>query len=367
MVDAEIGVSLRFNEQRHSHHRAMAEQRQADHGAFEDAFGEVIHSLANLDFTHRTGGQMPEAWRGLAGTLNGALEDMQRHLGSALDRSDASVSMVQALSAQADQLSDRSSAQSQGLDGTAATLADVSGRMKANLSDVRRTETVAQETRQNAEQSGRIVGEAMSAMADIETSAEKIGQIIGVIDEIAFQTNLLALNAGIEAARAGDSGRGFAVVAQEVRALAQRSADAAREIKQLVTGTKAQVEAGVDRVNRTQDAIGGIVRQVTEINGAIADIADRSSEDVDAINTLTGELGRIGAQARNDAELAVQVGRSGADLNSVVLELGQTIRQFHIGQAQPAAGAPFSRQAEARHQAALVSPSQRAISSGGGR
>src|SRR4030095_10951240 len=125
-------------------------------------------------------------------------------------------------------------------------------------------------TRAAVEESGEVVGRAISAMADIEQSAEKIGQIIGVIDEIAFQTNLLALNAGIEAARAGESGGGFAVVAQEVRALAQRSGDAAREIKQLVSNTKSQVEAGVERVGRTQDAISSIVEQVRGINDAIA-------------------------------------------------------------------------------------------------
>jgi methyl-accepting chemotaxis protein len=366
MVDAEIGVSLRFNELRHSHHRAMGEQRQADHGALDTAFGEVIRSLANLDFTHKTGEQMPDSWRELAGSLDGALEDIGQHLAAAAERGDASDAMSQALSAQANQLAERSAAQSASLAGTASTLGDITGRLKANLGETRKAEDAAQSTRSSAEQSGRIVGEAMSAMADIEASAEKIGQIIGVIDEIAFQTNLLALNAGIEAARAGDSGRGFAVVAQEVRALAQRSADAAREIKQLVTGTKAQVEAGVDRVNRTQDAIGGIVQQVTGINDAIAGIARRSGEEMAGLEAVAGELGRLGTQAGADSELASSIGRSGEDLQTVILELGRTIRKFHVRQPAPAgdASARPARGVQELSRMAVPAPA-RAIGYGG--
>lgn len=366
MVDAEIGVSLRFNELRHNHHRAMGEQRQADRGALEDVFGDLIRSLANLDFTHRTGGQMPDDWRELAGTLDGALDEVQRGLGDVIARGEQSAALAQALSAQAEQVCARSAAQSAELAGTAATLEEIGGRLKLNLVETRKAETAAQATRQSAEQSGRIVGEAMSAMADIEASAEKIGQIIGVIDEIAFQTNLLALNAGIEAARAGDSGRGFAVVAQEVRALAQRSADAAREIKQLVTGTKAQVDAGVDRVNRTQDAIGGIVRQVADINDAITGIVQQGAEEIGGLDTVAGDLGRISAQARADAELAGSAGQSGADLHAAIVELGRTIRQFHIGN-ESVAGGQGGRTEAAPPGRAPTAPPLLAVGYGGGR
>ena len=132
-----------------------------------------------------------------------------------------------------------------------------------------RARAVVGGARTSAERSGTVVRQAVEAMAGIEKSSREIGQIIGVIDEIAFQTNLLALNAGVEAARAGDAGRGFAVGASEVRALAQRSAEAAKEIKALISTSGVQVEQGVAYVGQTGEALVAIVRQVAEIDKVI--------------------------------------------------------------------------------------------------
>ena len=330
MVDAEIGVSLRFNELRHAHNRALGEQRREDRAELDRVFGETIRSLSQLDFSTRVSGEMPEAWRALAETLNGALDEIQSRLSSAADRAGESDRLVGALASGASALSARSAEQSANLIETANALGGIVERVRQTLGETRKAQSAAASTQQSVALSGNIVGEAMSAMADIEASAEKIGQIIGVIDEIAFQTNLLALNAGIEAARAGDSGRGFAVVAQEVRALAQRSADAAREIKQLVTGTKAQVEAGVEHVHRTQDAIGNIVRQVEGINDAITGIVRESAVDAEGLTGVSAEIGRAGRALEADAADAGRLGGAGGDLHTVILELGRTIREFHV-------------------------------------
>ncbi len=187
-----------------------------------------------------------------------------------------------------------------------------------------------------------------------------------------------ALNAGIEAARAGESGRGFAVVAQEVRALAQRSGDAAREIKQLVSNTKSQVEAGVERVGRTQDAISSIVEQVRGINDAIAGIADETAEQVSGLQLATSELGRIGSEIQAlSAGQALGAKETCDNLHTVILELGQTIRQFHVQRQAPKVVPPraiaplaVARQDEAdeaKEQASTTVSAFRVASPDGGR
>ena len=141
-----------------------------------------------------------------------------------------------------------------------------------------------------------MVRDAMAAMTAIDKSSKQIGQIIGVIDEIAFQTNLLALNAGVEAARAGEAGRGFAVVASEVRALAQRSAEAAKEIKGLISASTAQVDQGVVLVGQTGEALERIVSQVVEISGSIAEIAVSAQEQstgLEQVNTAVTEMSQM--------------------------------------------------------------------------
>jgi methyl-accepting chemotaxis protein len=154
----------------------------------------------------------------------------------------------------ADDLSRRTEQQAASLEETAAALDEITATVRKTADGARQANAVVADTRGEAERSGEVVRKAVAAMGEIETSSRQIAQIIGVIDEIAFQTNLLALNAGVEAARAGEAGRGFAVVASEVRALAQRSSDAAKEIKTLINASSQQVENGVDLVNRTGEA-----------------------------------------------------------------------------------------------------------------
>ena len=257
MVDVEIAVSLRFNELRLAHQRTLVEQRQSDQSDVINIFGDVIRNLAERDLSARVRDDIPDAYRELAEMLNQAVADLQNDLTS-VDRQTASIkATTDRLSSDAKRFAEKAGAHTSNMNSTAGGLSELASRVRLSADQTKITEADVASARGAVVKSGEVVGEAISAMAQIESSAEKIGEIIGVIDEIAFQTNLLALNAGIEAARAGDSGRGFAVVAQEVRALAQRSTDAAREIKQLVTTTKSNVDEGVQMVGRTQDAILG--------------------------------------------------------------------------------------------------------------
>jgi methyl-accepting chemotaxis protein len=330
MVDVEIAVSLRFNELRQKHQRALADQRAADQAEAVELLLPAIAALAEKDLTVAIPADVPDAYRELADLLNQAIDGMRTSAAGQETQSRQAAGLTEAIGRGTTALVAASTEQSDRLGEAARQLAEITGQVKDGAAETAAAEKAASATRRAVEESGEVVGRAISAMADIETSAEKIGQIIGSIDEIAFQTNLLALNAGIEAARAGESGRGFAVVAQEVRALAQRSAEAAREIKTLVNGTKTQVDAGVEMVHRTQDAIGGIVRQVSEINDAIAGIARGAGEQAGSLGKVAAEIGSLGESVASNARLAASAGAEADELHTVIVELGRTVREFRI-------------------------------------
>ncbi|WFU48070.1 globin-coupled sensor protein [Sinorhizobium terangae] len=338
-VDTEIAVSLRFNALRQQHQRQLAEQRRDDETEVSDLFANFLQALGDGDLAVRLPEDASDAYQPIVTRLNASLDQIQAALQSADERSVAAEAMVSQLHARAAEFSGKAGGEAEALSRQAATLGGMTERVQAGSARIGETEAKANATRIAVERSGEIAGQAISAMADIEASAEKIGQIIGVIDEIAFQTNLLALNAGIEAARAGESGRGFAVVAQEVRALAQRSGEAAREIKQLVTGTKAQVEAGVERVARTQDAISSIVEQVISINAAVSGIARDAEDQVSDLRAATSEIGGISLAMQQSAALAESAASSSDDLHGVIEELSRTIRRFRFERHQAARAA----------------------------
>jgi methyl-accepting chemotaxis protein len=182
------------------------------------------------------------------------------------------------------------------------------------------------------------VRDAVGAMSGIEASSRQISTIIGVIDEIAFQTNLLALNAGVEAARAGDAGRGFAVVATEVRALAQRSADAAREIKTLISASGKQVEVGVKLVGETGQALGQIVAQVIRLNGLVTEIAASAQEQATGLQQVNSAVNQMDQVTQQNAAMVEQATAASHGLAREAAELSRLVGQFNTGatEAEPA-------------------------------
>jgi methyl-accepting chemotaxis protein len=194
------------------------------------------------------------------------------------------------ISQAADNIAGRTERQALVLRETSAALDEITSAVHKTAEGAAHAQDVVKTAKSNADKGGAIARQAIGAMGGIEKSSQQIGEIIGVIDEIAFQTNLLALNAGVEAARAGEAGRGFAVVASEVRALAQRSAEAAKEIKALITASRNQVDQGVDLVLETGKALEAIFAQVAEIDTVVSTIAASAREEATSLNEVTAAI-----------------------------------------------------------------------------
>ncbi|NVK15597.1 MAG: methyl-accepting chemotaxis protein, partial [Rhodobacteraceae bacterium] len=191
----------------------------------------------------------------------------------------------------------------------------------------------------DVEHSGEVVQGAIAAMNEIENSSNQISQIIGVIDDIAFQTNLLALNAGVEAARAGEVGRGFAVVASEVRALAQRSSDAAMEIKTLISASSGHVQDGVQKVDGAGKALGQVVSQVSRIAELVSGISSEAAEQAQGLNEINIGVSQLDSVTQKNASMVEEAGASIRVMNSETMGLNQLVGQFVLrGQGGGAAG-----------------------------
>ena len=213
--------------------------------------GAGLEKLAAGELTFRLTENVPEAFEKLRGDFNAAMEKLQGTMQAIAANTQGVRSGAEEITQASDDLSRRTEQQAASLEETAAALDQITATVRRTSEGANEARDVVSTSKKDAERSGDVVRETVSAMSGIETSSKQIGNIIGVIDEIAFQTNLLALNAGVEAARAGDAGRGFAVVATEVRALAQHSADAAKEIKTLISASTQQVDVGVKLVSET--------------------------------------------------------------------------------------------------------------------
>jgi methyl-accepting chemotaxis protein len=186
------------------------------------------------------------------------------------------------------------------------------------------------ETKTSANRSGDIVRNAVDAMGRIEGSSQKISQIIGVIDEIAFQTNLLALNAGVEAARAGEAGRGFAVVAQEVRELAQRSANAAKEIKALISASAHEVDTGVGLVRATGDALLEIERLVNRVNDSVDTIATAAKEQATGLAEINTSVNHMDQMTQQNAAMVEETSAAGQSLAEESRRLRQLLSRLKV-------------------------------------
>jgi methyl-accepting chemotaxis protein len=251
-----------------------------------------------------------------------------------------------------DNLSRRTEHQAATLEETAAALAEITAAVNSAAEAARNALGVVTEARGDAESSGRVVEEAVAAMGEISQSSRQISRIVSVIDDIAFQTNLLALNAGVEAARAGDAGRGFAVVASEVRALAQRSSEAAREIGGLISASGRHVEKGVDLVGEAGEALRRIATSVNGISDHVANIVHSAQEQSASLNEVNGSMTQLDQVTQQNAAMFEETSAASQSLMSQAEALAAQMARFKVGDATPREGRPKATSGPPRSTAA---------------
>jgi methyl-accepting chemotaxis protein len=319
--------------ERAQHEREKAIEAEADAFAM-DALGQALDRLASGDLTYRINAQLAPKTAQLKNDFNaaaGRLQDALRGINGATGGISAGSEEIAQAS---DDLSRRTEQQAASLEETAAALDEITATVRKTASGALEVSGLVAQARAGAERSGAIVDQAVSAMSQIETSSNQVNQIISVIDEIAFQTNLLALNAGVEAARAGEAGRGFAVVAQEVRALAQRSADAAKEIKTLISTSTQQVGAGVDLVAQTGEALRAIVGQVASIDALVKEIAASAQEQSTGLHQVNVAVNQMDQVVQQNAAMVEEATAATHSLKGEASELATLVGRFQVGSPQ---------------------------------
>lgn len=295
-----------------------------------EQLGEGLEKLAHGDLTYRLNRPFAADFEMLRRNFNATADQLSNTIGAValatheLDSGTANVAQ------NTDQLSRRTEQQAAALEQTAAALDEITVNVQNASQRTNEARSAAEAAKLNAVKSGEIVDRAVQAMARIESSSGQITSIIGVIDEIAFQTNLLALNAGVEAARAGDAGKGFAVVAQEVRELAQRAAQAAREINALIVKSSEEVRSGVQYVSETGDALKAIEKNIFVVNQQMEGIATAAREQASGLVEVNAAVNQMDQMTQQNAAMVEESNASSATLAQQTHALRDLISQFRI-------------------------------------
>ncbi len=333
-IEAEVEAHRAAAEaERAQREREKAAEAEADAFAMT-ALAQALDRLASGDLTFRITAQLAPKTARLKSDFNTAADRLQDALRGINGATGGIHAGSEEIAQASDDLSRRTEQQAASLEETAAALDEITATVRKTASGALEVSSLVAQARAGAERSGTIVEQAVTAMSQIETSSNQVNQIIGVIDEIAFQTNLLALNAGVEAARAGDAGRGFAVVAQEVRALAQRSADAAKEIKTLISTSSQQVGAGVDLVAQTGEALRAIVGQVASIDALVKEIAASAQEQSTGLHQVNVAVNQMDQVVQQNAAMVEEATAATHSLKGEAGELAVLVSRFQVGSTQ---------------------------------
>ncbi|MBP1886046.1 methyl-accepting chemotaxis protein [Sinorhizobium mexicanum] len=323
--------------ERQAEARARDEERVARARDLEQALDNVNRGLDELsrgNLRFRIAQTLAPDFDALRTAFNGSVETLERLVSLAGENANVIDGSCAELRTAADDLARRTGSQATALEEAAAALEEVATAVKMSSVGADEAQRSVGIASSDAAEAIRVVAETVGAMHDIANSSQRIGQIIGAIDEIAFQTNLLALNAGVEAARAGEAGKGFAVVAQEVRELAQRSAAAAREIKTLIDQATNDVSAGVALVGKTGEALSGIERHVQLISRQVLTIAQSAKEQASALGEITATVSQLDQITQQNASMVEETTAASESLAVEAGKLRNQLATFQTGQGR---------------------------------
>ena len=307
--------------------RAASAKEQAE---VVDGLAQGLQRLTAGDLTCRLDKPFAPAYESLRADFNATVTQLAEIMRTISHRASGIETASSETSAAADDLSRRTENQAANLQETATTLNEITNAVSRTAEGSAQADKMVGETGVEARESGEVVRRAVSAMSEIEASSKQIFQITGVIDEIAFQTNLLALNAGVEAARAGDAGKGFAVVAQEVRALAQRSAEAAKEIKALIASSSNQINSGATLVGEAGQALERIVGRVGDVTRLITEISASVREQANGLKEVNIAVNRMDQITQQNAAMVEESTAASHAMRQEAEQLGSMIRRFRI-------------------------------------
>lgn len=311
-------------------HDASAKAVAALQGEIVTALSVALERLAAGQLTHRVEAEFPGDYAKLKKDFNFAVDQLHKTVGMITQNAQSIETSSERISRAAVDLSRRTEEQAHALEETSTALERLTAMVNQTAQGARRANVIVASTRTKTDASRGVMKDAVAAMGEIDKSAHEIGQIISVIDEIALQTNLLALNAGVEAARAGDAGRGFAVVATEVRELARRSAEAAKQIKVLVGTSAANVNTGVRLVGETSKGLGEILTQVAEVSAVVGDIAASAQTQADGLAQINEALTSLDRVTQQNQSMVEDSKASSEELATEAQTLARLTKHFTI-------------------------------------
>jgi methyl-accepting chemotaxis protein len=306
-------------------------EMEAEQTRVVDRLRQGLETLSNGDLRSRITEVFPENYESVRNDFNTTVERLHDAIASVRSHAGTIASEAGSISGAAEDLSRRTETQAATLEQTAATIAQITELVRETAEGARRAKKVVGDARGTAESSGGVIHEAVVAMGEIEGSSEQISRIVAVIDDITFQTNLLALNAGVEAARAGEAGRGFAVVAAEVRALAQRSSEAAREIGTLITASSGHVTRGVGLVRRAGEALDTIFKSISGIADPVAAIATSAEDQATSLQDINAAMQQLDQVTQQNAAMFEETSAASVALTRETEAMNDEMRRFRTG------------------------------------